>query len=123
MQTRLGDWVCKHSHGCKPGAHLLVVSFVKPMAFSRYFVVLVPAVLPVRGVQVGALISIALAAPPLPLELWLASSGSSQAMECKLKPLQSQVVEAGYHCEQRANDLTHARLLRCRSDHGPFRVS
>ena len=33
----------------------LVVSFVKPMAFSRYFVVLVPAVLPVLAVQFGAL--------------------------------------------------------------------
>ena len=31
-------------------------------------------------------------------------------------PLQSQVVQAGYHCEQRANDLSHARLLRCRSE-------
>ena len=34
---------------------LLVVSFVKPMAYSRYFVVLVPAVLPVLAVQFGAL--------------------------------------------------------------------
>ena len=34
---------------------VLVVSFVKPMAFSRYFVVLVPAVLPVLAVQFGAL--------------------------------------------------------------------
>ena len=33
---------------------VLVVSFVKPMAFSRYFVVLVPAVLPVLAVQFGA---------------------------------------------------------------------
>ena len=34
---------------------MLVVSFVKPMAYSRYFVVLVPAVLPVLAVQFGAL--------------------------------------------------------------------
>ena len=33
----------------------VVVSFVKPMAFSRYFVVLVPAVLPVLPVQFSAL--------------------------------------------------------------------
>ena len=57
-----------------------------------------------------------LAAPPLPSELWLASSGPPQAMERKLKPLQSHVLQAGYHCEQRANDLSHARLLRCRSE-------
>ena len=34
---------------------VVLVSFVKPMAFSRYFVVLVPAVLPVLAVQFGAL--------------------------------------------------------------------
>ena len=34
---------------------MLVVSFVKPMAFSRYFVVLLPAVVPVLAVQIGAL--------------------------------------------------------------------
>ena len=34
---------------------VVVVSFVKPMAFSRYFVVLVPAVVPVLAVQIGAL--------------------------------------------------------------------
>ena len=183
---------------------VLVLSFVKPMAFSRYFVVLVPAVLPVLAVQFGALnlnrlgrgcaigvlglllaswwgpgfseldpalrgvreqdqfrlisqrtgglgerygprarllnlsdqmevamgripsdpvpwgdaddLEKRLAAPPLPSELWLASSGPPPAMERKLKPLQSQVVQAGYHCEQRANDLSHARLLRCRSE-------
>ena len=169
---------------------VVVVSFVKPMAFSRYFVVLVPAVLPVLAVQFGALnlnrlgrgcaigvlglllaswwgpgfseldpalggvreqdqfrlisqrtgglgerygprarllnlsdqmevamgripsdpvpwgdaddLEKRLAAPPLPSELWLASSGPPPAMERKLKPLQSQVVQAGYHCEQRA---------------------
>ena len=57
-----------------------------------------------------------LAVPPLPSELWLASSGPPKAMERKLKPLQSQVVQAGYRCEVRANDLSHARLLRCRSE-------
>ena len=34
---------------------VVAVSFVKPMAYSRYFVVLVPAVLPVLAVQFGAL--------------------------------------------------------------------
>ena len=183
---------------------VVVVSFVKPMAFSRYFVVLLPAVVPVLAVQFGALnlnrlgrgcavgvlglllaswwgpgfseldpalggvreqdqfrlvsqrtaglverygprarllnlsdrmevamgripsdplpwgdaddLEKRLAVPPLPLELWLASSGPPQAMERKLKPLQLQVVQAGYHCEQLANDLSHARLLRCRSE-------
>ncbi|WP_206749651.1 hypothetical protein [Synechococcus sp. UW86] len=183
---------------------VVVVSFVKPMAFSRYFVVLLPAVVPVLAVQFGALnlnrlgrgcavgvlglllaswwgpgfseldpalggvreqdqfrlvsqrtaglverygprarllnlsdrmevamgripsdplpwgdaddLEKRLGVPPLPLELWLASSGPPQAMERKLKPLQSQVVQAGYHCEQIANDLSHARLLRCRSE-------
>ena len=55
-----------------------------------------------------------LAAPPLPSELWLVSGGSPPAMERTLKPLQPQVAQAGYRCEQRANDLSHARLLRCR---------
>jgi len=31
------------------------VSFVKPMAFSRHFVRLLPAVVPVLAVQIGAL--------------------------------------------------------------------
>ena len=57
-----------------------------------------------------------LAALLLPSELWLASSGPPPAMERKLKTLQSQVVQSGYHCEQHANDLSHARLLRCRSE-------
>ena len=35
---------------------VVVVSFVKPMAFSRYLVVLLPAVLTVLAVQFGALI-------------------------------------------------------------------
>ena len=34
---------------------VVVVSFVKPMAFSRYFVVLLPVVVPVLAVQFGAL--------------------------------------------------------------------
>ena len=57
-----------------------------------------------------------LVALPLSSELWLASSGLPQAMERKLKPLQSQVVQAGYDYENRANDLSHARLLCCRSE-------
>ena len=57
-----------------------------------------------------------LAASSMPSELWLASSGPPQAMERKLKPLQTQVVQAVYSCQQRANDLSHARLLRCLSE-------
>ena len=34
---------------------VVVVSFVKPMAFSRYFVVLLPAVVPVLAVQIGGM--------------------------------------------------------------------
>ena len=34
---------------------VVVVSFLKPMAFSRYFVVLFPAVVPVLALQIGAL--------------------------------------------------------------------
>ena len=51
----------------------------------------------------------------LPQQLWLASSGPPPAMERKLNRLKSQVEQAGFRCEPRASDLTHARLLRCRS--------
>jgi len=51
-----------------------------------------------------------------PPQLWLASSGPPQAMERKLKPLKSQAEQAGYRCEPQATDLSHARLLRCRSE-------
>ena len=33
---------------------VVAVSFLKPMAFSRYFVVLLPALVPVLAVQIGA---------------------------------------------------------------------
>ena len=182
---------------------VVAVSFVKPMAFSRYFVVLLPAVLPVLAVQIGALelnrcgrgfglvvlalmliswwgpgfseldagvagvreqdqfrlisqrtsglderysprqrlfnlsdrMEVAMGripSPPMPWggkadlkqrlleqdppqQLWLASSGPPQAMERKLKPLLARVEQAGFRCEPQAKDLTHARLLRCRS--------
>ena len=182
---------------------VVAVSFVKPMAFSRYFVVLLPAVLPVLAVQIGVLelnrcgrgfglavlalmliswwgpgfseldagvagvreqdqfrlisqrtsglderysprqrlfnlsdrMEVAMGripSPPVPWggkadlkqrlleqdppqQLWLASSGPPQAMERKLKPLLSRVEQAGFRCEPQAKDLTHARLLRCRS--------
>ena len=182
---------------------VVAVSFVKPMAFSRYFVVLLPAVLPVLAVQIGALelnrcgrgfglvvlalmliswwgpgfseldagvagvreqdqfrlisqrtsglderysprqrlfnlsdrMEVAMGripSPPVPWggkadlkqrlleqdppqQLWLASSGPPQAMERKLKPLLERVEQAGFRCEPQAKDLTHARLLRCRS--------
>jgi len=51
----------------------------------------------------------------LPPQLWLASSGPPPAMERKLKPLLARVEQAGFRCELQAKDLTHARLLRCRS--------
>ena len=182
---------------------VVAVSFVKPMAFSRYFVVLLPAVVPVLAVQIGALelnrcgrgfglvvlalmliswwgpgfseldagvagvreqdqfrlisqrtsglderysprqrlfnlsdrMEVAMGripSPPVPWggkadlkqrlleqdppqQLWLASSGPPQAMERKLKPLLARVEQAGFRCEPQAKDLTHARLLRCRS--------
>ena len=53
--------------------------------------------------------------PDQPKQLWLASSGPPPAMERKLKPLQSRVEQEGFRCELQATDLTHARLLRCRS--------
>ena len=34
---------------------VVALSFLKPMAFSRYFVVLLPALVPVLAVQIGAL--------------------------------------------------------------------
>jgi hypothetical protein len=37
-------------------------------------------------------------------------------MERRLQPMQLLVQQAGYRCEERANDLSHARLLRCRSE-------
>ncbi len=183
---------------------VVVVSFVKPMAFSRYFVVLLPAVVPVLAVQIGALelnrfgrgcglvvlvlllaswwgpgfseldagvggvreqdqfrlisqrtngleerysprprlfnlsdrMEVAMGRIPSPSapwggkadlkrrlqeldqpqQLWLASSGPPLAMEHKLRSMQSQVEQAGFRCEPQANDLTHARLLRCRSE-------
>ena len=182
---------------------VVVVSFFKPMAFSRYFVVLLPAVVPVLAVQIGALelnrcgrgfglvvlalmliswwgpgfseldagvagvreqdqfrlisqrtsglderysprqrlfnlsdrmeVAMGRIPPPSvpwrgkaelkqrlleqdpPRQLWLASSGPPQAMERKLKPLLARVEQAGFRCEPQAKDLTHARLLRCRS--------
>ena len=183
---------------------VVVVSFIKPMAFSRYFVVLLPAVVPVlaalisrfelnrlgRGCGLAVLVvllaswwgpgfteldagvggvreqdqfrlisqrtsgleerysprprlfnlsdqmelamgRIPVPASPwdgkgalqqrldseeLPQQLWLASSGPPPAMARKLKPLQERVELAGYRCDARATDLSHARLLQCRSE-------
>jgi len=183
---------------------VVLVSFVKPLAFSRYFVVLLPSVLPllsvvltasplhrwgqrlVLGVLVLLLISWwgpgfaeldpaaggvreqdqfraisqrtsgererysprarllnlsdqmelamgritapelpwgdrdelreRLLRPPLPDELWLASSGPLPKLNRKLKPLQQQVEAAGYVCDDRSAGFSHARLLRCRSE-------
>ena len=54
--------------------------------------------------------------PPLPDELWLASSGPLPKLNRKLKPLQQQVEAAGYVCDDRSAGFSHARLLRCRSE-------
>ena len=183
---------------------VVVVSFVKPMAFSRYFVVLLPSVVPVLAVLIsrfelnrfgrscGLVVLVlvlvswwgpgfieldagvggvreqdqfrlisqrtsgleerysprprlfnlsdrmeaAMGRIPLPSspwggkealeqrleardqpqQFWLASSGPPLAMERKLEPLQLRLEQEGFRCEPQANDLTHARLLRCRSE-------
>jgi hypothetical protein len=183
---------------------VVAVSFVKPMAFSRYFVVLLPAVVPVLAVQIGAFelnrfgrvcglvvlvlllaswwgpgfteldagaggvreqdqfrlisqrtsgleerysprerlfnlsdrmeaamgrirlpsspwrgkknLKARLQEPDPPKQLWLASSGPPPAMARKLESMQSRVEQAGFRCEPQATDLTHARLLLCRSE-------
>ena len=190
-------------------AGVVAVSFYKPMAFSRYFVVLLPSVVPVVAVLVGrfelnrlgrgcglAVLVVLLAswwgpgfaeldagiggvreknqfrlisqrtsgleeryspsprlfnlsdrmeaamgritlsqspwkgrdalsqrleAPDQAQLLWLASSGSPSDMARKLKPLRSQVEQAGYRCEPQATDLTHAVLLQCQSESSRFR--
>ena len=183
---------------------VVVVSFVKPMAFSRYFVVLLPAVVPVLAVQIGGMelnrfgrgcslvvllllmaswwgpgfseldagvggvreqdqfrlisqrtsgfeerysprerlfnlsdrmeaamgripspstpwrgkedLKQRLQEPDPPKQLWLASSGPPLAMARKLESMQSRVEQAGFRCEPQATELSHARLLRCRSE-------
>jgi len=185
-------------------AGVVVLSFFKPMAFSRYFVVLLPALVPVVAVLIGrlecnrlgrncglAVLMLLLASwwgpgfaeldagvggvreqdqfrlisqrtsgleerysprprlfnlsdrmevamgripvPPSPWrgrdgleqrleaidppeQVWLASSGPPFAMARKVKPLRRLVEQAGYRCEQRSTDLTHALLLQCRSE-------
>ena len=52
---------------------------------------------------------------PRPEELWLASSGPPTALQTKLKPFLQRVEQAGYQCRNRSVDLTHGRLLQCRS--------
>ena len=182
---------------------VVAVSFVKPMAFSRYFVVLVPAVVPVVAVQIGGLdlnrlgrccsllvlglllaswwgpgfaeldpvaggareqdqfrlisqrtsglverysprsrllnlsdrmeevmgripkdpvpwgnrhaLERRLAMPPLPRELWLASSGPLPKLTRKMQPMQEQVEREGYTCRDRSGDLRYVRLLQCQS--------
>ena len=97
------------------------------MAFRRYLVVLVPAVVPVWAVQFGALNlnrsgrGCAVAVLGLLLASWwgagfseldpalgdvreqdqfrLISQRTSGLLERWLKPSQSQVVQAGYHCQ------------------------
>ena len=183
---------------------VVLVSFIKPLAFSRYFVVLLPAVVPVLALMIsrpsfnrsGFKVALAallvlllswwgpgfaeltpaagggreqdqfrlisqrtsglaerysprarllnlsdrmemamgripakpvpwgdrdelrlrLSTPPLPQDLWLASSGPLPALNRKLQPLQRQVELHGFTCRDRSTDLSHARLLRCRFD-------
>ena len=183
---------------------VVLVSFIKPLAFSRYFVVLLPAVVPVLALMIsrpsfnrsGFKVALAallvlllswwgpgfaelnpaagggreqdqfrlisqrtsglaerysprarllnlsdrmelamgripadpvpwgdrdelklrLATPPLPQDLWLASSGPLPALNRKLQPLQQQVELHGFTCLDRSTDLSYARLLQCRFD-------
>ena len=87
------------------------------MVFSPYFMVLVPAVISIQVVKFSALNH---RSPGLAAVAFGALAGRqslpTHAIERKLKPLQSRVMQAGGHCEQRANDLSHVRLLRCRSE-------
>ena len=187
---------------------VVVVSFVKPIAFSRYFVVLVPAVVPVLAVQLGswelnrfgrgcclivlslllvswwgpgfaeldpgksgvresdqfrsisqrtsgflerysprarmfnlsdrmelsmgripldpapwggaAELESRLAQSSLPQELWLADTGAlTISQQVALQSLQDQVEHAGFTCHERSADLTHSRLLQCKSSVKP----
>ena len=207
-QNRWPDWDLLDRSGLIPSLLMVVavvlVSFIKPMAFSRYFVVLLPAAVPVLAVvisrlelnRLGHALSLGVLALMLaswwgpgfaeldpgvggvreqdqfrlisqrtsglterysprprlfnlsdrmeaamgripapsspwrgdaalqqrleslepPEQLWLASSGPPKAMRRKLKPLQKRAERRGYRCEQDATDLTHALLLRCRSE-------
>ena len=56
-----------------------------------------------------------LAMPPLPRELWLASSGPLPKLTRKMQPMQEQVEREGYTCRDRSGDLSYARLLQCQS--------
>ena len=182
---------------------VVVVSFVKPIAFSRYFIVLVPAVVPLLSAQLGSwdlnrfgrscclvLLGLLLAswwgpgfagldtgvsgvresdqfrsisqrtsglanrysprarmlnlsdrmelsmgriplAPspwggkaqlearlsqsPLPKELWLASSSTRASFHMhQLQSFQERVEHIGFVCNDRSDDLIHARILQCR---------
>ena len=182
---------------------VVAVSFVKPIAFSRYFIVLVPAFLPLLSAQLGSwdlnrfgrgcclvLLGLLLAswwgpgftgldtgvsgvresdqfrsisqrtsglanrysprarmlnlsdrmelsmgriplAPspwggkaelearlsqsPLPRELWLASSSTRATLHMlQLKSFQDHVEHNGFVCNDRSDDLIHARILQCR---------
>ena len=52
---------------------------------------------------------------PRPEKLWLASSGPPPALEGKLRPFLQLMEQAGYQCLDHSADLTHGRLLQCRS--------
>ena len=53
--------------------------------------------------------------PPLPSEIWLAGSGPQATLNRRMRPLLQRAERAGYRCEDRSTDLTHAQLLQCRS--------
>lgn len=182
---------------------VLTVSFVKPLAFSRYFVVLLPALLPWLAVQAGGVtlmprmrwsVVVVLAAllltwwgpgfdeldpvqpglreqdqfalvsrrsaglperysprarllnlsdrmeqsmgriaatqtawgnktalrsrlerDPTPPVIWLASSGPEPTLSKRLKPLLRLVEANGFACAEAEEELSHGRILRCRS--------
>ncbi len=204
---RWGDRVLLDRSAVLPSALMVLavvsVSFFKPLAFSRYFVVLLPALLPWLAVQASAVtltprlrwgVLVVLAAflltwwgpgfheldplqpglreqdqfalvsrrsaglperysprarllnlsdrmeqamgrapaaqaawgdkgalrarlegDSLPPVLWLASSGPEPVLSKRLKPLRRLVEAKGFSCEDVAEDLSHAQILRCQS--------
>ena len=50
---------------------------------------------------------------PQPSVIWLASSGSEQALQRKLNPLRQEVEQVDYRCVDRSDGLSHGRILQC----------
>ena len=58
----------------------------------------------------------------LPQELWLADTGAlTISQQFALQSFQEQVKRAGFTCHDRSEDLTHARLLQCKSSSQPVK--